>query len=69
MADDQGIDVEASRGEDTGDAGEDSGFILHKAVQDVAFWGCDGRRGCFIEDVGDGCLGGPCWGCVGGGER
>ena len=59
VADDEGVDVEAAGGEDTGDAREDTRFVLHQAVEDVAFWGQGGWDGGFVEDGGDGGGGGP----------
>jgi len=41
MADDERVNVEASCSEDTRDAGENTGLILHEAVEDVSFWGRD----------------------------
>jgi len=64
VADDQTIDVEAASGEDARDAGEHAGLILDEAVEDMTLWWCYGRRGSLVEDVGDGGLGGPCWGVL-----
>jgi hypothetical protein len=35
-ADDKGVDVEATAGEDAGDSRENTGFVLNEAVEDVA---------------------------------
>jgi hypothetical protein len=57
VADDKGVNVKAAGCENARYAGEDSGFVLHEAIQDVSFWGSHGGRGRFVEDVRYGGLG------------
>lgn len=42
--DDEGVDVEATGGEDARDAGEDSRLVLDEAVESVTREGLEGRR-------------------------
>jgi hypothetical protein len=58
VADDEGVDVEAARREDARHAGENTGFILDEAVEDVPFRGRGRGDRRFIEDRGYGCGGG-----------
>lgn len=53
VADDQTVDVETSGGQDTGHAGEHTGFVLDQTVQDMALWRGLGREWCLIENAGD----------------
>lgn len=50
VAHDEGVDVEATRGEDTGHAGEHTGLVLHETVEDVGFRWCGGGHWCLVED-------------------
>lgn len=50
VTDDEGVDVEAASGQNTGHTGQDTGLVLHQTVQDVTLGrvGGDGRS--FVEN-------------------
>lgn len=58
------VNVEATGGKNSGDTGQDSGLVLNQAVEDVTLRGSGGGSRGVVEDVGDGGLGGPCWGVL-----
>lgn len=68
VADYQRLNVEAAGGNDAGEAGQHTRFVLDKAIEDVSLRWLSRWCGCLIEDVGDSSLNGPGWGGVGDGE-
>lgn len=58
-AHDKRIDVEATSGENTGDAGQDTRFVLDQTVENVTLGRSDGRARCLVEDVRYRSLGRP----------
>lgn len=68
-ADDQAVNVEASGGENARYAGQDTGFILHQAVEDVTLGRCCGGHWRLIQNIRDGSLRTPCGRQVRRGQR
>jgi hypothetical protein len=64
VAHDKTVDVEAAGSENPRNTGEHSRLILNQAVEDVACWRCFRGSRSLVEDIGDGSLGGPCWGIL-----
>lgn len=56
VANHQTVDVEATSGKDSGDAGEHTGLVLHEAVQDVPLRRVGRRHGSLVQNRRDGGL-------------
>jgi hypothetical protein len=69
VADDQAVDVEATGSQDTRDAGEHTGLVLHQAVEDVALVRLLGGQRGFVENAADSGRRRPGRRTVFGGER
>lgn len=59
VADDQAVNVEPPCRQDTGDARQDAGLILHEAIEYVPFWRERRGQGRFVENRGYSSRGGP----------